>query len=149
MRILDILAQGQPTVIDLAQPLQAGMPCSPTHPGFHFALTQRHGDGPPRPDGITGSAELIVLGGHVGTHMDALCHVAADGLMYGGVEAATAVTGGRYHVHGIDQVPPMVCRGCSSTSRACGRSPGSAPRRPSPRRTWWRPAWSRDQATSR
>ncbi|OPG12213.1 cyclase family protein [Microbispora sp. GKU 823] len=111
MQLLEVLAKGEPTVIDLAQPLQAGMPCSPTHPGFHLALTQRHGDGPPRPDGITGSAELIVLGGHVGTHMDALCHVAADGLMYGGIEAATAVTGGRYRVHGIDQVPPMVCRG--------------------------------------
>jgi kynurenine formamidase len=43
--------------------------------------------------------------------MDALCHVAVDGHMYGGVSVADALQDGRYHLHGIDQVPPLVRRG--------------------------------------
>ncbi|TVT51593.1 cyclase family protein [Amycolatopsis rhizosphaerae] len=108
MRLLDALAAGEPGIIDLSQPLRDGMPCSPTHPGFHLALARRHGDSV-RPDGMTGSHELITMGGHVGTHMDALCHVAVDGRMHGGVPVA--IEQGRYTRHGIDEVPPMVCRG--------------------------------------
>ncbi|SFW78742.1 cyclase family protein [Amycolatopsis australiensis] len=95
-------------IVDLAQPLREGMPCSPTHPGFHLALTRRHGD-TARPDGMTGSHELLVLGGHVGTHMDALAHVAVDGRFHGGTPVT--VRDGRYASHGIDEVAPMVCRG--------------------------------------
>lgn len=109
MRLLEALGDGI-EVIDLAQPLETGMPVSPTHPAFQFALRQRHDD-VVRADGITGSHEMIVLGGHVGTHMDALCHVAVDGHMFGGVPVADALQGGRYRVHGIDQVPPLVRRG--------------------------------------
>ncbi|MBB5153516.1 cyclase family protein [Saccharopolyspora phatthalungensis] len=110
MRLLDVLADGDQQIIDLSQPLQEGMPASPTHPGFRLALAQRHGD-VVRADGMTGSHELIVMGGHVGTHMDAFSHVATDGLMYGEVPVADAVEHGRYRVNGIDQVPPIVCRG--------------------------------------
>ncbi|WP_329244535.1 cyclase family protein [Actinoallomurus sp. NBC_01490] len=109
MKLLDLLDDGI-EAIDLAQPLETGMPVSPTHPGFQFALRQRHGD-VERPDGMTGSHEMLVLGGHVGTHMDALCHVAVDGRMYGGVTVADALENGRYSSHGIDQVPPLVRRG--------------------------------------
>ncbi|MFD2415565.1 cyclase family protein [Amycolatopsis pigmentata] len=106
--LLEALDAARPRIIDLAQPLREGMPCSPTHPGFHLALTRRHGD-TTRPDGMTGSHELIVLGGHVGTHMDALSHVAVDGRFHGG--APVTVENGRYASHGIDEVAPMVCRG--------------------------------------
>ncbi|MBA3906544.1 MAG: cyclase family protein, partial [Pseudonocardiales bacterium] len=109
MRLLDLLAEGI-EVIDLAQPLEVGMPTSPTHPGFQFALRERHGD-VARSDGMTGSHEMLVLGGHVGTHMDALCHVAVDGRLYGGTAVADALDGGRYRSHGIDRVPPLVRRG--------------------------------------
>jgi len=106
--LLDALAAARPRIIDLAQPLQEGMPCSPTHPGFRMALSRRHGD-VARPDGMTGSHEMLVLGGHVGTHMDALAHVAVDGYFHGGTPVT--VTDGRYASHGIDEVPPLVCRG--------------------------------------
>jgi kynurenine formamidase len=109
MRLLEALGDGI-EAIDLAQPLEIGMPVSPTHPAFQFALRQRHGDAT-RADGMTGSHEMIALGGHVGTHMDALCHVAVDGHMFGGVPVADALQGGRSRVHGIDQVPPLVRRG--------------------------------------
>ena len=38
-----------------------------------------------RSDGASAANELIVLGGHVGTHIDALGHVSQDGVMYGGI----------------------------------------------------------------
>ncbi|MFK8907867.1 cyclase family protein, partial [Streptomyces sp. YS-3] len=97
-------------VHDLAQPLENGMPCSPNHPGFRMALLRRHGDGV-RPDGSSAANELIVTGGHVGTHIDALSHASHHGRLFGGHDAAAAQQGGRFSVHGIDTVPPMVCRG--------------------------------------
>lgn len=109
MTPLEMLADGV-TVVDLAQPFETGMPASPTHPPFEFALRHRHGDFA-YPDGFTGSHEIMVLGGHVGTHMDALSHVAVDGRLHGGVPVAEAMHAGRYRSHGIDQVRPLVCRG--------------------------------------
>jgi kynurenine formamidase len=109
VKLLDLLRTGI-TVVDLAQPYRPGMPTSPTHPKFDIALRQRHGD-VSRTDGITGSHELMTLGGHVGTHMDALCHVAADGRFFGGVAVEDALEDGRYRTHGIDQVRPLVRRG--------------------------------------
>ncbi|WP_435120744.1 cyclase family protein [Amycolatopsis thermoflava] len=109
MSLLDALTDGH-RIADLSQPLENGMPSSPTHPPFRFALAQRHGD-VVREDGLTGSHELIVMGGHVGTHMDAVSHVAADGVLHGGVPVAKALERGRYRVGGIEAVPPILCRG--------------------------------------
>lgn len=113
MKLLELFRAGREPgieIVDLAQTLQVGMPHSPTHPAFEFALRQRHGD-VVRDDGMTGSHEVMVLGGHVGTHMDAISHVAVDGMLYGGVEVAGALRGGRYPDHGVDAVPPLVRRG--------------------------------------
>ncbi|MGC1210814.1 MAG: cyclase family protein, partial [Micromonospora sp.] len=71
------------------------MPCSPNHPGFRMSLIRRHGD-MVRPDGGSAANEMIVTGGHVGTHVDALSHVSHDGKLHGGVDAAAAQTGGRF-----------------------------------------------------
>ena len=48
------------------------------HPPFQMALVRRHGDYV-REDGGSASNEIIVTGGHVGTHVDALAHVSQDG----------------------------------------------------------------------
>jgi len=95
---------------DLAQPLFTGMPSSVNHPGFRMALLRRHGDHV-RSDGTSASNELIITGGHVGTHMDALAHMSHHGQLYGGVDAAKAQEGGRFSTHGIEQVPIMAGRG--------------------------------------
>ena len=97
-------------VYDLAQPFANGMPQSPNHPRYHLALARRHGDSV-REGGGSAAAELLVLGGHVGTHVDALCHVSQDGLLHGGVDAHEAQRGGRFSALGIDTVAPFVCRG--------------------------------------
>ena len=97
-------------VIDLAQPMERGMPVSPNHPAFEIAMMRRHGDAV-RPDGGSAANEMITLGGHVGTHIDALGHVSQDGMLHGGVVAA-AVQGNRgLAVLGIDTVEPIVGRG--------------------------------------
>ncbi|CAM4217842.1 cyclase family protein [Nocardiopsis rhodophaea] len=107
--LLRAIAAGT-TLYDLSQPLENSMPCSPNHPGFRMALIRRHGDAE-RPDGSSAASELIVTGGHVGTHIDALSHASLHGRMFGGHDAEEAQRGGRFTVHGIESVPPMVCRG--------------------------------------
>ncbi len=82
-------------IVELGQPLFTGMPCSPNHPGFRMTLVRRHGD-MVRPDGGSAANEIIITGGHVGTHIDALSHVSHDGRLHGGVDAARGA--GRRHV---------------------------------------------------
>ncbi|SEG92803.1 Kynurenine formamidase [Thermomonospora echinospora] len=94
---------------DLSQPLENGMPCSPSHPGFHMALMRRHGD-LMRGAG-SGSNEIITFGGHVGTHVDALAHVAAHGQLHGGIDAVANSVGGRHRQLGAETIPPTLCRG--------------------------------------
>lgn len=109
MSLIEAIAKGV-QVYDLAQPLHQGIPCSPNHPGFRFALQRRHGD-VVRADGGSAASELIVTGGHVGTHVDALAHVSQDGLLHGGVSASEAQQGGRFSTYGTDELPLIVARG--------------------------------------
>jgi kynurenine formamidase len=97
-------------VYDLAHPLEASMPISPNHPGFRMALLRRHGD-MVRADGGSAANELLTLGGHNGTHLDALAHISQDGKLHGGVDAADAQRGGRFAELGVDTVAPIFCRG--------------------------------------
>ncbi|UFS97750.1 cyclase family protein [Nocardia huaxiensis] len=97
-------------LIELGQPHFTGMPCSPNHPGFRMTLARRHGD-MVRPDGGSAANEIIVTGGHVGTHIDALSHVSQNGRLHGGVDAQAAQRGGRFSEHGAEQLPGFVRRG--------------------------------------
>ncbi len=97
-------------LFDLAQPLEPSMPVSPNHPGFRLALLRRHGDHV-RADGGSAANELIVLGGHTGTHIDALCHVSHQGRLHGGIDAEAAQRGGRFSALGTETLAPFVGRG--------------------------------------
>lgn len=97
-------------VVDLAQSLHPGIPTSPNHPGFRHALLRRHGDAV-RADGTSGANDLLVMGTHTGTHLDALAHISHDGLLHGGVSALEAQVGGQYLEHGVHAVAPIVCVG--------------------------------------
>lgn len=107
--LLDIVARGV-RVYDLARPYVMGMPQSPNHPPYTHALQRRHGDGV-RADGSSAANDVIMLGTHVGTHIDALAHVSHEGCLHGGVDAAQAQVGGRFRELGIEQVAPIVRRG--------------------------------------
>lgn len=108
-RLLEAVAAGV-TVHDLGRPLTIGMPQSPNHPAFWHALPRRHGD-MVRADGGSAANDIISMGTHVGTHIDALAHVSQDGLMHGGVDAVAAGVGGRYLELGVHTIEPMVRRG--------------------------------------
>ena len=90
--------------------MQRGMPVSPNHPAFEIAMMRRHGD-MVRPDGGSAANEMITLGGHVGTHIDALGHVSQDGMLHGGVAAAEVQSNRGLAALGIDTVEPIVGRG--------------------------------------
>ncbi|MFI7129585.1 cyclase family protein [Nonomuraea sp. NPDC050153] len=96
-------------VLDLAQPMRKGMPQSPNHPPFRMALERRHGD-MVRPDGGSAANEIIVTGGHVGTHVDALAHVSQEGLLYGGRPASEVMSHEGFGALGIDTFEPYVGR---------------------------------------
>ena len=111
MSLIDLLGALPGTrIFDLAQPIEARMPVSPNHPGFKMALQRRHGD-MVRADGGSAANELMMLGGHTGTHIDALCHVSHDGKLHGGVDAYEAQKGGRFQSHGVEQIPITTARG--------------------------------------
>ncbi|TDB85129.1 cyclase family protein, partial [Micromonospora fluostatini] len=61
-------------VYDLGRRLTIGMPQSPNHPPFWHALPRRHGDAV-RADGGSAANDIITMGTHVGTHIDAFSHV--------------------------------------------------------------------------
>lgn len=97
-------------ICDLAHGLERGIPVSPNHPAFQLSLLRRHGD-MLRPDGGSAANELIVTGGHVGTHIDALAHVSHDGFLHGGIEAASVTSHAGFSQHGIDTFAPRLMRG--------------------------------------
>ena len=97
-------------VFDLGRLLTVGMPQSPNHPAYWHALPRRHGD-TVRADGGSAANDLITMGTHVGTHIDALAHVSQDGKLFGGQDATAACVGGRYPEHGVHLIEPMVRRG--------------------------------------
>lgn len=96
-------------MFDLAQPMRTGMPQSPNHPPFRMTLERRHGDRV-RPDGGSAANELIVTGGHVGTHVDALAHVSQEGLLYGGRPASSVMSHEGFSDLGIDAFAPYAGR---------------------------------------
>lgn len=108
-RLLDAVQAGV-TIYDLGRRLTVGMPQSPNHPAFGLTLPRRHGD-MVRADGGSAANDLLVMGTHVGTHVDALAHVSQDGRLHGGADAADAQVGGRFDELGVHTVAPMVRRG--------------------------------------
>ncbi|MBS4751398.1 cyclase family protein [Nocardioides sp. zg-ZUI104] len=97
-------------VVDLGRTLTVGMPQSPNHPAYWHAMPRRHGD-MVRGDGGSAANDMISMGTHVGTHVDALAHVSQDGKLYGDVDAYEAQVGGKFLEHGAHTIAPMVRRG--------------------------------------
>lgn len=108
--LLAVVGTARQDIVELGHPHFTGMPCSPNHPGFRMTLIRRHGD-MVRPDGGSASNEIIVTGGHVGTHVDALAHVSHDGQLHGGLDAQEVQQGGRLSALGADQIPFLLRRG--------------------------------------
>jgi len=97
-------------IYDLGRPLTIGMPQSPNHPPFWHTLPRRHGD-MVRADGGSAANDMISMGTHVGTHIDAFAHVSQDGRLVDGSDALAASRGGRFAELGAHTIAPMVRRG--------------------------------------
>lgn len=96
---------------DLAQPYYIGMPHFPTHPPFLFSLTKKHGDLVAK-EGTSSAADAITFGGHVGTHIDALCHFSCNGKMFGGVDPLPIQSYAHgVEKHSVDTIAPILRRG--------------------------------------
>ncbi|MBM3773992.1 MAG: cyclase family protein [Acidobacteria bacterium] len=109
MSLLGALAGAR--IYDLAQPYFTGVPHHPVHPPFLFSMTKQHGEYV-GPGGNSSAAEAFALGGHVGTHIDALCHFSRDGKLYGGHSAAEAQSyDSGLRALSIDTVAPIFRRG--------------------------------------
>ncbi len=107
--LLELIAKGK--LYDLGQPYFVGMPHHPAHPPFLFGLSKKHGDIVIQ-GGASSAAEVLTLGGHVGTHIDGLAHFSRDGKLHGGVEADSVQSyGGGFRKLSIDTVAPILRRG--------------------------------------
>jgi kynurenine formamidase len=103
-------ALGKAQWFDLAHTYRIGIPHHPVHPPFQFSMIKQHGEFM-RGD-ASSAAEAFAMGGHVGTHIDALCHFSKAGKLCGGVDAADAqsYSSGVAHLS-IDTVGPIFRRG--------------------------------------
>lgn len=98
-------------VLELGQPLYKGMPGLGVHPTYMFSLYKNHGD-VINEDGTSAATDIIVLGGHVGTHIDAVGHISKDMKLFGGYDARSHQTGqGGLKVNGIEHTEPLILRG--------------------------------------
>jgi len=94
---------------DLGQPYYIGMPHHPAHPPFLRSLNKLHGESV-LSNGASSSSETITLGGHVGTHIDALSHFSCDGKMHGGIVPKQSYAEGVAQ-YGVDEIAPILRRG--------------------------------------
>jgi kynurenine formamidase len=90
---------------------------------------QRHGDRVFN-GGLSAANEMFVMGTHVGTHVDAFCHISHNGKLHGGVDADEDQRGGSYRTGSIDQLASLVGRGVlidAASYRGVSRMRGGDP----------------------
>lgn len=105
---LDFPAGGPAKVYDLAVLLEHGMTHHAAHPPFSYTLVKKHSHHP-YPGGISSAMELITLGAHVGTHVDAPGHISLDGCVFGDrpVEGNEEAYSG-LRVGSVEELPPLI-----------------------------------------
>src|SRR5438105_2483076 len=102
------------TVYDLEQPRFYGMPIHPAHkPGYFYSLHRRHRDSykPEKFGPRTGASGVLTMMEHSGTHIDALCHQAADLKFFGGVAVDEVERADGYRAYGAETMKPILARG--------------------------------------
>jgi kynurenine formamidase len=106
----DLLKEGK--VFDLGMPYFTGMPHHPNQPPFAHTLLKKHGDITIGEEKISFCNDLFVIGGHSGTHLDAISHVARNNLVAGDVDITDLQDyQNGLKVKGIETTDPVVKRG--------------------------------------
>ncbi len=104
-------------VLDLGSTLSAEMPQGIGGDKIFFPFkTVRYRSSPDivRGEDLAGtsfSTEIVMGTPHVGTHLDAFCHVQLDGRVYGGATAAEAEGDFGWRVQAMEGIKPIVTRG--------------------------------------
>ncbi len=98
-------------VFDLGQPIYPGMPHHPNQPPFGYVLLKKHGDITTGDQETSFLNDLFMMGGHTGTHLDAVGHVACSNRVYGDkdISALQDYQNG-LSKFGIDETEPIVRR---------------------------------------
>jgi kynurenine formamidase len=109
---LSLVTEGR--LVSLAQTLDRTSPVAAHRLGYGHFMNRDGGDyaaGARSPGGFQFAEDTIILPTHSGTHLDALCHVWYDDLLYNGHSAneVRSTTGAARC--GIDVIPPIVTRG--------------------------------------
>lgn len=109
LALLNTVRSGE--VVELGHQMYRGMPGLSTHPPYVFSTFKAHGD-VINEDGTSASNEVLFMGGHSGTHIDALGHVSCGLKLHGGHDAAAHQTGqDGLKVCGIEETEPLLLRG--------------------------------------
>ena len=106
---MNLLAERR--IIDLAVEYFPGMPYIPATPPYQYGLTREHGDHV-LADGLSSASDQVLIHTHSGTHIDAFCHYAREGRLFGGRDAQDVQSKWKgFCVHGVHEIPPIVRRG--------------------------------------
>ena len=99
-------------VVALAQPLSGATPAPANRCGFSHFMSRDGGDsvGRERRGQLGLADDAMVTPLHIGTHMDALCHVWRGEQIYNGFPARSVRSVGALHC-GIEKLPPFFGRG--------------------------------------
>lgn len=101
-------------VVSLVQSLGPDTPVAAHRLGFGHFMDRSGSDyavGARRPAGFQFAEDTLLLPTHVGTHIDALCHVWYDDLLYNGHPGGSIRTSSGAQRCGVAAIPPIVTRG--------------------------------------
>lgn len=104
-----IASMADSVAFDLGRPLSEQTPRTPSHMPVMHRLARTHADGIDA-NGMSTSNDILAMGTHVGTHLDGLAHIGADGCLAGGVATADVEEGirGFSGGFGMESVPPLI-----------------------------------------
>jgi kynurenine formamidase len=104
------------SVYSLQHVLEPGIPLWAGHPPLQIMAYLRHRETAEfLAFPATGATELVSMGMHTGTHIDALCHIGrrqpdGDVVLHGGVRADDVSDFRGFRELGIERMPPIVAR---------------------------------------
>jgi len=96
-------------IYDLGQPYFNGMPVHPEDPPYSMVVYRYHEYTKPLFEkvapGFSDSMELVITSMHSGTHIDAKCHMARNGMLHGNVKASEISKHTGYLRYGTEEIP--------------------------------------------
>lgn len=105
-----LAAIGSMRVFELGLSIDHETPHLPAHPPVMHRLIRRHGD-VDLGDHVSAAADMITMGLHTGTHIDAIGHISQHRRLHGDEAAQIAEPHDRLGRQGIDELAPFMGRG--------------------------------------